>query len=117
MLLTASTWWAMRPDLQTLQLKTSASKGFRVPIEANLFGFASLINATLPILRQQRFGHIIEISPEGSPIPSLGLSGNQISKDAIEDFTLDLAQKVAPFGIKVTIVETGCTRNTPLASS
>jgi NAD(P)-dependent dehydrogenase (short-subunit alcohol dehydrogenase family) len=72
-------------------------ESFRVPIETNLFGFASLIDATLPILRQQRSGHITGISPEGSFIPSLGFSGYHISKDAIEDFTLDLAQKVAPF--------------------
>jgi NAD(P)-dependent dehydrogenase (short-subunit alcohol dehydrogenase family) len=98
-------------------VEDSSVESFRVPIETNLFGFAYLIDATLPILRQQRSGHIIGISPEGSPILSLGFSGYHISKDAIEDFTLDLAQKVAPFGIKVTIVETGCTRNTPLESS
>jgi len=60
-------------------------ESFRVPIETNLFGFAYLIDATLPILRQQRSGHIIGISPEGSPIPSLGFSGYYISKDVIED--------------------------------
>ncbi len=35
-------------------------ESFRVPIETNLFGFAYLIDATLPILRQQRSGHIWE---------------------------------------------------------
>lgn len=90
---------------------------FTVPMETNLFGFAYLIDATLPILRQQKSGRIIEISPAGSRIPALGLSGYHISKDAVEDFTLELANEVAPLGIKVTIVETGSTHNTRLESS
>jgi NADP-dependent 3-hydroxy acid dehydrogenase YdfG len=95
------------PTVEDFSIET-----FSVPMDTNLFGFAYLIDATLPILCQQRSGHIIEIPPQGSRIPPLGLSGYHISKDAVEDFTFDLAHKVAPLGIKVTIVETGCTRNT-----
>lgn len=90
---------------------------FRVPMETNLFGFAYLIDATLPILRRQRSGHIIEISPAGSRIPALGLSAHHVAIHAVKGFTLELAHEVAPLGIKVTIVETGSTQNTRLESS
>ena len=90
---------------------------FRVPMETNLFGFAYLIDATLPILRQQRSGHIIEISPAGSRIPAIGLSAHHMAIHAVTDFTLELAHEVAPLGIKVTIIETGSTQNTRLESS
>jgi NAD(P)-dependent dehydrogenase (short-subunit alcohol dehydrogenase family) len=92
-------------------------ESFRVPVETNLFDFAYLIDAILAILQQQRSGHIIEVSPEGSFIPALSLSGYHISKDAVEDFTLELAHKVTPLGIKVTIVETGYAPSARLESS
>lgn len=83
---------------------------FRVPMETNHFGFAYLIEAVLPVLRQQGTGHVIEIPPAASRFPSVGLSAYHMSKDAVEDFTAELAREVTPHGIKVTIVETG-TRN------
>jgi NAD(P)-dependent dehydrogenase (short-subunit alcohol dehydrogenase family) len=76
-------------------------------MDTNLFGFAYLIDATLPILCQQRSGHIIEIPPQGSRIPPLGLSGYHISKDAVEDFTVDLAHKVAVRGHTDRVVQVG----------
>lgn len=86
-------------------------------MEINLFGFAYLIDATLPILRRQGSGHIIEISPAGSRIPALGLSAHHVAIHAVKGFTLELAHEVAPLRIKVTIVETGSTQNTRLESS
>jgi NAD(P)-dependent dehydrogenase (short-subunit alcohol dehydrogenase family) len=80
---------------------------FRVPMDTNLFGFAYLIEAVWPVLRQQGSEHIIEIPPAGSRIPTLGLSPYHMSKDAVENFTVEVAREVAPYGIKVTIVETG----------
>lgn len=91
-----------------------SDESFRVPVETNLFGFAYLIDAVLPILREQKCGHIIEISPAGSRIPALGLSAHHIAIRAVKDFTLELAHEVATLGIKVTIVETGSTHNTRL---
>ena len=76
-------------------------------METNLFGFAYLINAALPILRQQRSGHIIEISPAGSRVNYGNFSAHQISKLAVELFSVEFARDVAPLGIEVTIVETG----------
>jgi NAD(P)-dependent dehydrogenase (short-subunit alcohol dehydrogenase family) len=89
---------------------------FRVPVETNLFGFVYVTQAALPILRQQDHGRVIQISPEGSRINFGSFSAHQISKQAVERFTFEFARDVTPLGIKVTIVETGGTPRTSLAT-
>ena len=79
---------------------------FRVPVETNLFGFVYVTQAALPILRRQGHGHVIQISPADSRINYGSFSAHQISKQAVERFTVAFARDVAPLGIKVTIVET-----------
>jgi NAD(P)-dependent dehydrogenase (short-subunit alcohol dehydrogenase family) len=79
----------------------------RDQIEVNLFGVFHVTQAVLPILREQGAGHIIQISTIGgvAAFPSLG--GYHASKWALEGLTESLAQEVAGFGIKVTLVEPG----------
>jgi NAD(P)-dependent dehydrogenase (short-subunit alcohol dehydrogenase family) len=79
---------------------------FRVPVETNLFGFVYVTQAALPILRQRGHGHVIQISPAGSDVNYGSFSAHQISKEAVDLFTVEFASDVAPLGIKVTIVET-----------
>ena len=77
----------------------------RAQIETNLFGALWVTQATLPIMRAQRSGHIIQISSIGgvNAFPNIGLY--HASKWALEGFSQSLAQEVAEFGIHVTIVE------------
>jgi NAD(P)-dependent dehydrogenase (short-subunit alcohol dehydrogenase family) len=79
----------------------------RDQLETNLFGVLHVTQAVLPILREQGSGHIIQISTIGgvAAFPSLG--GYHASKWALEGLTESLAQEVAGFGIKVTLVEPG----------
>jgi NAD(P)-dependent dehydrogenase (short-subunit alcohol dehydrogenase family) len=79
----------------------------RDQLETNLFGVFHVTQAVLPILREQGSGHIIQISTIGgiAAFPSLG--GYHASKWALEGMTEALAQEVAGFGIKVTLVEPG----------
>src|SRR3954453_13692658 len=79
----------------------------RTQIETNLFGPLWVTQAALPILREQRSGHIIQVSSIGGVLafPLLGLY--HASKWGLEAFTQSLAAEVAPFGIKVTIIEPG----------
>ena len=79
----------------------------RDQLETNLFGVFHVTQAVLPILREQGSGHIIQISTIGGigAFPSLG--GYHASKWALEGLTESLAQEVAGFGIKVTLVEPG----------
>ncbi|SIR95680.1 SDR family oxidoreductase [Microbacterium sp. RURRCA19A] len=79
----------------------------RDQLETNLFGVFHVTQAALPIMREQGSGHIIQISTIGgiAAFPTLG--GYHASKWALEGLTESLAQEVAGFGIKVTLVEPG----------
>ena len=74
-------------------------------IETNLFGVLWVTQAALPIMREQGSGHIVQVSSIGgvSAFPGVGLY--HASKWGLEAFSQTLAQEVAGFGIKVTLVE------------
>ena len=79
----------------------------RHQIETNLLGSILSIKAVLPIMREQRSGYIVQISSAGGQLTTPGLSIYHASKWGIEGFCETVAQEVAAFGIKVTIVEPG----------
>jgi NAD(P)-dependent dehydrogenase (short-subunit alcohol dehydrogenase family) len=77
----------------------------RDQIETNLFGALWVTQAALPIMREQGSGHIIQVSSIGgvTAFPEVGLY--HASKWGLEAFSQTLAQEVAGFGIKVTLIE------------
>ncbi|MET8995475.1 SDR family NAD(P)-dependent oxidoreductase [Amycolatopsis sp. NPDC004169] len=79
----------------------------RAQLETNLFGPLWVVQAVLPFLRDQRSGHIIQLSSAAGLI-AMPLGGAyQASRWAIEALGETLAKEVADFGVKVTIVEPG----------
>ena len=98
----------------------------RAQIETNLFGAIWVTQAALPYLRAQGHGHIIQVSSIGgiSAFPNVGMY--HASKWGLEGISQALAQEVAGFGIKVTLIEPGgystdwggssASRATPLAA-
>ncbi|KAM0426522.1 hypothetical protein ACHAPT_008214 [Fusarium lateritium] len=82
-------------------------KSFRDQVDANLFGVVNVTKVVLPIMRQQKSGHIIQVSSVGGRVGSPGLAAYQSAKWAVGGFSTVLAQEVAPFGIKVTVAEPG----------
>ncbi len=79
----------------------------RAVFEANFFGVLKLTQAFLPVFRQQRNGHIIQISSHSGVKGFAGFGIYGASKFALEGFSEALAQEVDPLGIRVTIVELG----------
>ena len=85
----------LTPDQMAKQLATT------------LTGSMNVTRAVLPVMRQQRSGHIMTISS------SAGFSGFEFgtayaaSKFAVEGWMLSLHGEVAPFGIATTIVNPG----------
>ncbi len=79
----------------------------RAQIETNVFGALWVTQAALPFLREQRSGHIVQVSSIGgiSAFPNVGLY--HASKWALEGFSQSLAQEVESFGIHVTLIEPG----------
>jgi len=79
-------------------------------IATNLVGSIQLIRATIPHLRAQGGGRIIQISSYGGQVAFPGNSMYHATKWGIEGFVESVAQEVAPFGIGMTIVEPGGAR-------
>jgi short-subunit dehydrogenase len=79
----------------------------RAVFEANFFGTLHITQAFLPLLRQQKSGHIIQISSHGGFKAFPGFGIYNASKFAVEGFSEALATEVSPLGIKLTIVEPG----------
>jgi NAD(P)-dependent dehydrogenase (short-subunit alcohol dehydrogenase family) len=79
----------------------------RAQIETNLFGALWVTQAALPIMREQRSGHIIQVSSIGGIVAFAGVGLYNASKWGLEGFSEALLFEVAEFGIHVTIVEPG----------
>ncbi|MFF7778200.1 SDR family NAD(P)-dependent oxidoreductase [Streptomyces tanashiensis] len=79
----------------------------RDQLETNLLGPVWVVQAALPQLRAQGGGHIVQISSVGGVVAMPMGGGYHASKWALEGLSESLAQEVAAFGIKVTIVEPG----------
>jgi NAD(P)-dependent dehydrogenase (short-subunit alcohol dehydrogenase family) len=76
----------------------------------NLRGSISIIRASIPHLRAQGGGRIVQVSTYGGQVAFAGNSLYHASKWGIEGFCESVAQEVSPFGIGLTIVEPGGAR-------
>ena len=82
-------------------------KRARAIFDTNFFGTLAVIQAALPLLREQGRGHILAVSSLAGLV-SFPLGGlYHASKFAVVGLAESLAQEVAPFGIKVTVIEPG----------
>ncbi|MGF7214479.1 NAD(P)-dependent dehydrogenase (short-subunit alcohol dehydrogenase family) [Spirosoma lacussanchae] len=85
--------------------------------EVNVFGMLNVIRQVMPYLRKQQSGHVINISSIAGITGSFpGWGIYCATKFAVEGLSESLAAEVAPFGVKVTIVEPGYFRTEFLSS-
>lgn len=77
----------------------------RDQFETNFFGLLWVTQAVIPIMRAQGSGHIIQVSSVLgiTTLPTLGIYN--ASKFAVEGLTESMVQEVAPFGIRLSLVE------------
>jgi NAD(P)-dependent dehydrogenase (short-subunit alcohol dehydrogenase family) len=96
-------------------LEELSSEEGRAQFETNFFGVVRMVNAVLPLMRQQKHGQIINVgSLSGlSAIPFLGMYS--ASKFALEGYSEALRQELKPFNIQVSLLEPGFLR-TPMMS-
>ena len=79
----------------------------RLQFETNFFAAVAMTKAVLPIMRQQRSGHILQISSIGGLQGAISISSYSASKHALEGWSESLRLEVASLGIKVVLIEPG----------
>ncbi len=79
----------------------------RAMFETNFFGLAAMTRAVLPLMRAQKSGAVVNVSSMGGFIGNPGSAYYAATKFAVEGLSEALSKEVAPFGIKVLIVEPG----------
>jgi NAD(P)-dependent dehydrogenase (short-subunit alcohol dehydrogenase family) len=72
--------------------------------DINFFGLANMTKEVLPIMRQQRSGHIVNISSIGGLVAFPAVGFYNATKFAVDGFSESLAKETAPLGIKVTVI-------------
>jgi NAD(P)-dependent dehydrogenase (short-subunit alcohol dehydrogenase family) len=79
----------------------------RLQFETHFFGAVALSKAVLPTMRQQRSGHIIQVSSIVGLQGAVTVSSYSASKHALEGWSESLRLELNPLGIKVVLVEPG----------
>jgi NAD(P)-dependent dehydrogenase (short-subunit alcohol dehydrogenase family) len=83
---------------------------FRRQIDTDFYGVVNVSKAVVPVLREQGSGHIFQVSSLIVRLAGAGLTAYQAAKCAVTGFSVGLAQEIAPFGVKVTVLEPGAMR-------
>jgi NAD(P)-dependent dehydrogenase (short-subunit alcohol dehydrogenase family) len=91
-------------------LEENSEAEVRHQMEVNFFGVIWLMQAILPSMRARKSGHIVQISSVAGVggFPSLGMYC--ASKWALEGLSEGMAGELAPFGVKMTIIQPGAFR-------
>jgi NAD(P)-dependent dehydrogenase (short-subunit alcohol dehydrogenase family) len=91
-------------------VEETTDEELREIMEVHLFGPAALVRAVLPHMRSRGTGAIVQMSSFDGPLSVAGFGAYSASKCALEELSEALAEEVAPYGIKVLIVEPGAFR-------
>ena len=94
------------------------SPGFYLDVmNVNLCGAVRCIQAVLPQMRERKGGAIVNITSVAGRLAALAQAPYTASKWAFECLSEELAQEVAPFGVRVVIIEPGVTRSAIFAKN
>lgn len=86
-------------------------------MNVNLCGAVRCLHAVLPQMRERGSGTIVNITSVAGRIAALAQSPYVASKWAFEGLSEGLAQELAPFGIRVAIIEPGVTKSAIFAKN
>lgn len=75
--------------------------------DVNFFGMVRVNHAVLPIMRQQGYGRIINMSSVAAPIAIPFQAYYSASKAAVRTYTMALQSEVKPYGIEVCAIMPG----------
>lgn len=91
-------------------LEEFSSEQIRQQFEVNCFGVLEMTREILPVMREQKSGHILNLTSIGGLAAVGGFALYCATKFAVEGFSEALRDEVKPLGIKITIVEPGAFR-------
>jgi NAD(P)-dependent dehydrogenase (short-subunit alcohol dehydrogenase family) len=79
----------------------------RRQFETNVFGLVRMCQLVLPGMREQHWGRILNVASIGGRLVFPGMGAYHGTKYAVEAFSDALRFEVAPFGVKVSLIEPG----------
>jgi NAD(P)-dependent dehydrogenase (short-subunit alcohol dehydrogenase family) len=88
----------------------------RAVFDTNVFGVLNVLRATLPVLRRQGGGHVLEGSSLYGQSAHAGVGLLAATKYAVEGLSDALAAELEPLGVRVTLVQPGPTATSFLAN-
>lgn len=80
---------------------------YRKQLETNFFGNVAMTKAVLPVMREQKSGHIIQVTSVSGRVGQPVVSAYCASKFALEGLSESLRIETHSLGIRVVIVEPG----------
>ncbi len=86
-------------------------------MNVNLCGAVRCIQEVAPHMRERRSGSIVNVSSVVGRFAALAQAPYVASKWALEAMSEELAQELAPFGIRVAIIEPGITKSAIFAKN
>ena len=91
-------------------VESTPENKMRKIFDVNFFGTVNMCKAAIPFMRQNNFGHIVNISSVAGELPIPFQTFYSATKASIESFTAGLSMEVKPFGIKAVCVLPGDTK-------
>jgi clavulanate-9-aldehyde reducatase len=88
-------------------IENAPTEEWRRMIHANVFGVLYCTHATLPLMREQGSGHIVNVSSVAGRFANLGSGVYNLTKFGIGAFSESLRQECVPLGVRVTLIEPG----------
>jgi short-subunit dehydrogenase len=88
-------------------LEETSIEEIRAQFETNFFGAVKVMQAAIPIMREQRSGKIVNITSMGGRIAVPLDSIYHGTKFALEGLSESLRYELEPFGIKIILIEPG----------
>ncbi|MBI2705250.1 MAG: SDR family oxidoreductase [Actinobacteria bacterium] len=98
---------------QSRAIEDAPLEMFEQHLDANFLGAVRCIKAVLPSMRERATGHIVNVSSAAGRFAQVTMGAYTASKFALEGLTEVLAQEVAAYGIRVSLIEPGTIR-TPI---
>jgi NADP-dependent 3-hydroxy acid dehydrogenase YdfG len=89
------------------QIANANTDDWRKMIDVNIFGVLYATHAVLPILLEQKSGHIVNVSSVAGRTVRAGIGLYNLTKWGVNAFSEALRLEVTPQNIRVTVVEPG----------